>query len=68
MQEEARGEDGSFEVALEGGETVSTRKLVLATSVFDELPDRPSFLVLWGGASTIALTATAGRSATCRLR
>jgi len=42
------GSDGAFEVALEGGETVSTRKLVLATGVSDELPDRPGFKELWG--------------------
>jgi thioredoxin reductase len=42
------GSDGSFRVALEGGETASARKLVLATGVFDELPDRPGFLELWG--------------------
>ncbi len=45
---EARGEDGAFEVALEGGETVSARKLVFATGVLDELPDKPGFLELWG--------------------
>jgi thioredoxin reductase len=42
------GSDGSFEVVLEGGETVSARKVVLATGVFDELPDRPGFQELWG--------------------
>jgi thioredoxin reductase len=45
---EARGEDGAFWVALEGGETVSARKLVLATGVSDELPDTPGFKELWG--------------------
>jgi thioredoxin reductase len=45
----ARGEDGAFEVTLEGGEAVWARKLVLATGVFDELPDnRSGFLELWG--------------------
>lgn len=41
------GSDGFFEVALEGGETVSARKLVLATGVFDELPETPGFKELW---------------------
>ena len=45
---EVSGSDGAFEVALEGGETVSARKLVLATGVFDELPNRPGFKELWG--------------------
>jgi thioredoxin reductase len=45
---EARGGDGAFEVALEGGETVSARKLVLATGVSDDLPERPGFGELWG--------------------
>jgi thioredoxin reductase len=44
----ATGGDGSFEVALEGGETVGARKLVLATGVSDELPERPGFRELWG--------------------
>ena len=35
-------------MTLEGGEAVSARKIVLATGVFDELPDRPGFLELWG--------------------
>lgn len=42
------GADGAFEVALEAGEEVSARKLVLATGVSDELPDRPGFRELWG--------------------
>ena len=42
------GADGAFAVALEDGETVSARKLVLATGVFDELPDRPGFREFWG--------------------
>ncbi len=42
------GSDGAFEVVLEGGETVSARKLVLATGVVDELPERPGFKELWG--------------------
>lgn len=45
---EARGEDGAFEVTLEDGETVSARKLVLATGVLDELPETPGFWELWG--------------------
>jgi thioredoxin reductase len=42
------GSDGAFEVALEGGESVGARKLVLATGVLDELPERPGFRELWG--------------------
>lgn len=44
----ASGSDGAFEVSLEGGETVLARKIVLATGVTDELPDRPGFRKLWG--------------------
>ena len=44
----ASGSDGAFEVGLEGGETVPARKLVLATGVVDELPERPGFKELWG--------------------
>jgi thioredoxin reductase len=42
------GSDGSFGVALEGGQTVRARKIVLATGVFDELPETPGFKELWG--------------------
>ena len=42
------GSYGAFEVGLEGGETVSARKIVLATGVFDELPETPGFRELWG--------------------
>lgn len=45
---EASGTDGAFEVALEDGEVVAARKLVLATGVLDELPGRPGFRELWG--------------------
>ncbi|WP_207956714.1 NAD(P)/FAD-dependent oxidoreductase [Rubrobacter tropicus] len=45
---QASGADGAFEVTLEDGEVVSARKLVLATGVFDELPERPGFRELWG--------------------
>lgn len=45
---EVFGSDGAFGVALGGGETVSARKILLATGVFDELPDRPGFIELWG--------------------
>jgi thioredoxin reductase len=45
---EVSGSDGAFRVVLEGGKTVSARKLVLATGVSDELPDRPGFRELWG--------------------
>lgn len=45
---DASGTDGAFEVALEDGEVVAARKLVLATGVVDELPERPGFRELWG--------------------
>ena len=45
---DASGADGAFEVALEDGEVVAARKLVLATGVTDELPGRPGFRELWG--------------------
>ena len=45
---DASGTDGAFEVALEDGEVVAARKLVLATGVFDELPERSGFRELWG--------------------
>jgi thioredoxin reductase len=44
----AGGANGAFEVVLEDGTTVSARRLVLATGVADELPDRPGFSELWG--------------------
>jgi thioredoxin reductase len=45
---EAGGSDGSFEVTLEDGSVVRARKLLLASGVVDELPDRPGFRELWG--------------------
>lgn len=45
---DASGSDGDFELDLEGGGTVRARKIVLATGVTDELPDRPGFRELWG--------------------
>jgi len=39
---------GAFEVVLEDGTTVLARRLILATGVADELPDRPGFSELWG--------------------
>ena len=45
---DASGADGAFELALEDGKAVSARKLVLATGVSDELPERPGFRDLWG--------------------
>jgi thioredoxin reductase len=45
---EVSGSDGAFEVVLEDEETVSARKIVLATGVADELPGRPGFKELWG--------------------
>ena len=45
---EASGSDGCFGVTLEDGDEVLARKLVLATGVVDELPQRPGFWELWG--------------------
>lgn len=44
----ADGSDGGFEVVLEGGNAVGARKILLATGVHDELPERPGFRELWG--------------------
>ena len=37
------GSDDDFEVALDDGSVVETRKILLATGVHDELPERPGF-------------------------
>jgi thioredoxin reductase len=42
------GENGNFEVILDDGALVRARKLLLATGVVDELPDKPGFEELWG--------------------
>jgi thioredoxin reductase len=44
----ADGSDGDFRITLEDGSTVETRKILLATGVHDELPERPGFRELWG--------------------
>lgn len=44
----ASGVDGDFEVALEGGEAVSARKIVIATGLSDVMPDVPGFREGWG--------------------
>ena len=44
----ASGENGDFEVVLDEGALVRARKLLLATGVVDELPDKPGFEELWG--------------------
>ncbi len=44
----ASGENGDFEVVLDGGTVTRARKLLLATGVVDELPDKPGFEELWG--------------------
>lgn len=43
-----RGSDGAFEVVLENGESLSARKLLLASGVSDELPETPGFREFWG--------------------
>jgi len=44
----AAGSDDGFEVALEDGTVVVARRILLATGVHDELPERPGFGELWG--------------------
>ena len=44
----ARVEDGGFEVSLDDGSNVRARKLLLATGVTDELPEKPGFEQFWG--------------------
>jgi thioredoxin reductase len=44
----ASGENGGFEVILDDGALVRARKLLLATGVVDELPEKPGFEELWG--------------------
>ena len=40
--------DGRFHVTLQGGDSVSSRKLLIATGVVDNLPDLPGFGELYG--------------------
>jgi len=44
----ASGENGDFEVILDDGPVVRARKLLLATGVVDELPDKLGFREFWG--------------------
>ena len=44
----AAGADGRFEISLDDGTVVEARKVLLATGVHDELPERPGFRELWG--------------------
>lgn len=37
-----------FQVSLEGGRTVETRRVLLATGMVDEVPERPGYRELWG--------------------
>lgn len=37
-----------FQVSLEGGRTVETRRVLLATGMVDELPELPGYRELWG--------------------
>ncbi len=42
------GEEGSFEVSIDGGKTVVGRRVVLATGLRDIVPDIPGFKECWG--------------------
>jgi thioredoxin reductase len=44
----ARKVEGGFEATLDGSEAVACRKLVLATGMFDVLPEIPGLRELWG--------------------
>ena len=44
----ATGSDGDFGVTLDDGTIVGTRKLLLATGVQDDLPEKPGFREFWG--------------------
>jgi thioredoxin reductase len=44
----ASGENGDFELILDDGAVVRARKLLLATGVVDELPEKPGFEEFWG--------------------
>ena len=44
----AVGDGAGFRVALAGGETVRSRRLLVATGLFDELPDIPGLRARWG--------------------
>ncbi|WP_162924441.1 NAD(P)/FAD-dependent oxidoreductase [Rubrobacter indicoceani] len=44
----ASGEDGDFRIELDGGETVATRKVLLASGVVDVMPEIPGFAEAWG--------------------
>jgi thioredoxin reductase len=44
----SEGDDTSYVVELEDGERLTTRTLILATGVVDELPDVPGLAELWG--------------------
>jgi thioredoxin reductase len=44
----ASGGDGDFEVTLDVGAAVRARKLLLATGVVDDLPEKPGFREFWG--------------------
>ena len=44
----AAGSGGGFELRLEDRTVVGARRILLATGVHDELPERPGFKELWG--------------------
>ncbi len=46
-----RQADGTFDIALAGGETVRSRRILLATGVRDELPPIDGLGALWGRAA-----------------
>ncbi len=48
VEEAERVPPTGFLVTLQGGETIATRKLLLATGIVDEVPDRPGFREFYG--------------------
>jgi len=46
---QVRREDDGFSLALDGGDTVRARRVLLATGLTDDLPDLPGVAERWGG-------------------
>ena len=54
-------DEGGFTLLLKSGQTIRTRRLLLATGVTDLLPDIPGLQDGWARPSTTVPTATAGK-------